>query len=413
MQNSYIKQKPPNLSMRYPRRGSFVAACSAVLSLAFGGASGATTMSGSLGDVHWTARNLIVGQTSTDTSAGGGDPRYFAAMPQYSGVASLIMSYQNGSFICSGSLLPDRVSLLSAAHCFTPSDTSGALLSTTAFFYGGTVPDTVVPFNPASTAVPVANVFLHPQYTGEVIDQHDIAVLRLADPAPSFATAYGLASVTDLTGLDFNTAGYGGRSNAGGSVGVNRQTGILRQGDNRYDFRFGDEDFNGGWADSQGLGLDLSITGLVFLADFDNGQSAQDSTCLVGAAFSLSGSKYCDLGRGASEANTAGGDSGGPQFDNDFNILSVTSFGLSFGTSFGDIDSELNSSWGEFSGFAPIYPNLSFIEANLNMPATPVPGPLPIGGVVVMLQLRRRLRRRLQQNITPSTHDDPCSPRQR
>lgn len=381
--------------MKRPRLGNLGLAISAALSLVFGGASEATTLSGSFAGSSWTARNLIVGQNSTGMTAIGGNPLYFAAMPQYSGVAALRITYQSGSFICSGSLLPDRVSLLSAAHCFTPDATSGPLLSTTAYFYGGADPDTIVPISPFSTAVPVANVFLHPQYTGAVIDQHDVAVLRLANPAPSFATAYGLSSATGLTSQNFNVAGYGRRSNTGGAVGANLGTGVLRQGDNRFDFRFGDADFKGGWA---GIVGDLSITGLVYLADFDNGLAAQDSACRVAAAqpFLLSGAKYCDLGRGASEASVAGGDSGGPQFDSEFNILSVTSFGLRFGTNFGDVDATLNSSWGEFGGYAPVYANLNFIQANLN----PVPGPLPISGVVVMLQLRRRLRRR--RSDTPS-----------
>ena len=49
--------------------------------------------SGSTGDLAWTAQSVIVGVTSTGTLASGGDPRYVAPMPQYSGVVSLIMDY--------------------------------------------------------------------------------------------------------------------------------------------------------------------------------------------------------------------------------------------------------------------------------------------------------------------------------
>jgi len=97
-------------------------------------------------------------------------------------------------------------------------------------------------------------------------------------------------------------------------------------------------------------------------------------------------------GRGALEASVAGGDSGGPQFDQDFNLLSVTSFGITFGSNFGDVVAGLNSSFGEFGGFAPVYVNRSFIEANM----VPVPGPLPLAGLPVVLGFSRRLRRRLQ-----------------
>jgi hypothetical protein len=166
--------------------------------------------------------------------------------------------------------------------------------------------------------------------------------------------------------------------------------GILRQGDNRLDFRLGDPNFGSAWATI--LGQPLSETGFTYLADFDNGLLAQDSSCKVAADLMLDGSKYCNLGRGPLEASVAGGDSGGPQFDADFNIISVTSFGLTFGTSFGDVSNTLNSSFGEFGGFAPVYYNRSFIEANM------VPGPLPIAGLPVLLGFSRRLRRRLQSN---------------
>lgn len=367
-------------------------ATSAALSLAFGGVAGARTVEGSFDDGtwSWTAQNLIVGQTSTATLATGGSPLYTAPMPQYSGVASLLLSYENGLFQCTGSLLPDRISLLSAAHCFNSDQQKGALLGTTAFFYGGNDPDTVVTANPLSTDIAVSQLFIHPEYTGEVIDQHDVAVLRLATEAPDFATSYGLGTAESLTGTPYTTTGYGARSSSGGSIGADLGVGILRQGDNSMDFRFGDPDFNGEWATI--LDQPLSVIGFTYLADFDNGQVAQDSSCKVAADFMLGGPKYCNLGQGLLEASVAGGDSGGPQFDADFNILSVTSFGITFGTAGGDVDNILNSSFGEFGGFAPVYVNRSFIEANM----VQVPGPLPLAGLPVVLGFSRRLRRRLQ-----------------
>ena len=109
---------------------------------------------GSAGNLSWTAQSVIVGVTSTGTLATGGDSRYVAPMPQYSGVVSLIMDYgPGGAFICSGTLLPDRQSILTAAHCVSDGAGTAGPLSTTAYFYGGSDPDTVVPFNPVSTAV--------------------------------------------------------------------------------------------------------------------------------------------------------------------------------------------------------------------------------------------------------------------
>ena len=168
-------------------------------------------------------------------------------MPQYSGVVSLIMNYATGSFICSGTLLPDRRSILTAAHCVSDGAGTAGPLSTTAYFYGGSDPDTFVPFDPLSTAVGVSQYFVHQDYTGQVIDQNDVAVLRLAAPAPDFAQSYDLfvavispGRISTWPAMD----GVGRTALGGAQFG----TGRLRQGDNRYDFRFGDSDFGGFWS---------------------------------------------------------------------------------------------------------------------------------------------------------------------
>lgn len=329
----------------------------------------ARTAGGTWNGVSWQATSTIVGGTSTATAAGGGNPIYFAQMPKYSGVVALIMDYGSlGRFICTGTLLPDRQSILTAAHCVTNGPTLDKPLSTTAYFYGGSDPDTIVPTSAASTPVSVVKYVVNSAYSGNVIDDNDIAVLWLDKPAPSFAASYGLYLGGDLTGQDFNVAGYGRRSDTGGAVGANLGTGRLRQGDNRFDFRLGDPDFAGEWADI--FGQPASELDYSFLSDFDNGKSVNDASCAVAAAFGLGGAKYCNLGRGATEVGVAGGDSGGPQFINGL-IAAVTSYGLTFGSGFGDVDNSLNSSWGEFSGFVPVYIHSAFIRgAMIPEPAT-------------------------------------------
>ena len=333
-------------------------------------ASPTRVASGSSHGYTWTAASTVVGQLSTGTLASGGSALYTAPMPQYSGVVSLIMTYAAGSFICSGTLLPDRQSILTAGHCVTDGPTLANPISTTAYFYAGSNPDTSVPFNPAATAVAVTQYFVNSGYTGQVIDHNDIAVLRLAAPAPSFAAAHELYAGTDLTSQSFNIAGYGARSNAGGSVGANLGTGRLRQGDNRYDFRLGDADFNGffnGFFDDPAL--PTAQVAYSYLSDFDNGVAARDASGLLAADFGLTGLKYNNLGGGATEVSVAGGDSGGPQFIGG-RVASVTSYGLSFGTGFGDLDENLNSSFGEFNGFVPVNIHAAFINASL----VPEPG---------------------------------------
>jgi len=358
--------------------------------------SASRTISGSSHGFTWTATSTIVGQTSTATLAGGGDPIYFAN-PSYSGVVSLIMNEgAAGTFICSGTLLNDRRSILTAGHCVSHGAGTDNPISTTAYFSTGATPDSVTYLDPASTAISVSQYFVNPDYTGEVIDQNDIAVLRLSQAAPDWAISYGLYDGGDLTGTDFNIAGYGARSDVGGAIGADLSPGRLRQGDNRYDFRLGDSDF-GGFFTPGFFGEDASTEiGYSYLSDFDNGLAANDTSCQLtteGLGFAPS-PKYCNLGLGSLEVGDAGGDSGGPEFV-DGMIASVTSYGLTFGSDFGDVDNDLNSSWGEFNGFVPTFLHMDFIKGSM------VGAPEPITWVQFILGFgliggASRSRRRLQ-----------------
>ena len=334
------------------------------------------TQSGSFGDLAWEATSKIVGVTSTATAAAGGDSRYFATAPKYSGTVALLMDYgpQVGVFICSGSLMSDRVSILTAAHCVSDGAGTAGPLSTRAFFYGGPGGQSADPdFLPTLNGVTrnVSGTIVNSAYTGFVIDQNDIAVLRLDRAAPSWATSYELSDFTDLTGVDFNVAGYGARSTIGGNFGNNAGTGRLRQGDNNMAWRVGDAVFDGRGYNIFGP---QSRTEFSYLADFDNGLAANDASCRLASAGNFTGlgiagtAKFCNLGRGASEVAVAGGDSGGPQFDQFGRIMSVTSYGISFGTAFGDIRGGLNSSFGEFSGYVPVYIHKDFIASAMAVP---------------------------------------------
>ena len=326
-----------------------------------------TTISGSHDGLSWTASNYVIGQTSTATIAGGGNPIYLGTDPKYRSTVGLLLNYgADGNYVCSGSLNASRNSIITAGHCVNIFGRKPDKV--TAYFYNPVTPDpnetpVYTPGAPNVTTVDISKVFLNPKYTGNVIDQNDIAVLRLAKTPPKFARGYELYTGGDLTGVDYNIAGYGRRSDTGGAVGVNLGTGRLRQGDNRYDLRLGDPDF-GGIFDSAFFGEPAGAqTDYSYLADFDNGLAANDASCGLAATFGapLSG-KYCNLGRGATEVSTAGGDSGGPQFVNG-QLASITSYGLTFGTFFspGDIDNLLNDSFGEFNGFVPIFLHRSFI----------------------------------------------------
>ncbi len=329
-------------------------------------ASPVRTASGSYRGIAWQARSVIVATGSTATLAGGGNPAYFASMPQYSGVVALVMTYGGVLYVCSGTLLPDRRSIVTAAHCV--SDGEGARPdATTAYFYGGPDPDTVVPFTTLGTPVAVSDYFVNTGYSGDVIDHNDIAVLRLVDEAPAFAASYDLydgGPDGTLTGKEVNLTGYGRRSSTGGAVGDNLDAGRLRQGDNRYAFRFGDADFSGFWDGAFGLGSNEEFS---YVADFDSDLAANDASCILAGEFGLGGGKYCNLGRGFMESTIAGGDSGGPDFIGG-RIASVNSYSLSFGSHYGDIDDLVNSTYGEFGGYVPVYRHLDFIRSHLVSP---------------------------------------------
>lgn len=344
-------------------------AFAATAAFAFGTASTAQAqrvIGGERNGLAWQAQNTIIGMTPTSDVAlpdtgGGGNPLFFPSANKR-GTVALIMEYSDGAFICSGSMVNAR-SIVTAAHCVSDGFGTANPLRTTAYFYDGDPNTRTV--RAGAVAIEITDYFVNSGYTGEVIDQNDIAVLRLASDAPDFANIYRLARENDLAGTQFNVAGYGGRSTIGGEFGANARTGFLREGDNTYDYRWGDAAFGGFFTDIIG-GENFFGTAQIdhsWVSDFDSGRAANDMSCRIAAAVGAPVGFGCSLGVGAREVGIAPGDSGGPGFING-RLASVNSYGLSFGTGFGDCRAGLNSSCGEFSGYVPIYLHRSFIAVN-------------------------------------------------
>ena len=242
---------------------------------------------------------------------------------------------------------------------------------------GNLAKDQRTPFQTGGTAIEVSKYIVSPDYTGEVIDQNDIAILRLKNGAPAGFKRYDLYDTTDLTGKQFNVAGYGTRSTVGGAAGnttpAGARTGYLREGDNRYDYAWGNPLFNGFFTNRDATGENFFGFANIessYVSDFDNGRAAQSQACRIANAIGqgpVCTGRFEDTGLGEREVGIAGGDSGGPGFI-DGKLASINSYGLTFGAAFGDFGGGLNSGWGEFSGYVPVYIHKNFIAGAMAVP---------------------------------------------
>jgi hypothetical protein len=368
--------------------------------LAFGPAmlAAQTTKTVTLGGDQFALTSQSLVSAAGDVNA---DSRYQTPVsPAYNGVASLQISTTAGLFICTGSLLNDGQTVLTAAHCL-----KGSI---------GTVTGIKVNFFPtvggAVEQIAATSWAANPNYSTHVIDENDVGVIHLASTPSANVTRYKLydGSLGSTVNSNFQFVGYGQRGSFGtgtGTAGNGAGFGLSfrRTGYNLFDVTLGDSRWNGFWNDPN------AAVGHVLLADFDNGTTginSNDGMCWIGrftGSFGF-GSSECNAGRGLDEAIVGGGDSGGPGFINGM-IASITSFGTTFGSyqnsGFPDpgfiLNSDgsknyLNSSFGEFAGFVDADYQSDWIESQMAAPE-PTTTVLMATGLIGIAGFARRRRK--------------------
>jgi len=246
----------------------------------------------------------------------------------HAGIVRLDITVPQGTALCTGTLLPNRSHVLTAAHCVDLAISPSAV---DALFE--------LPGGPEQRTS--SDIFIHPSYNGDLSNGFDIAVVELSSIAPITASLFDIyrgANEIDTVGGKF---GYG-ISGQGIEDPLNFPAGTKRNGENRYEI-FLDADFD------------------ILMYDFDSGSPSNNTIALIGGS--------SDLGEGNDEVMTAPGDSGGPTFKNNL-IAGVTSFRATAGT--GDSVSGLNSSFGELGGDTRVSMFASWIDLVIDItPSTP------------------------------------------
>jgi len=273
-----------------------------------------------------------------------------------------VVEISSGVGTCSGVLLDDNQSILTAAHCIDPNyvpNFSTFLPSSVSVYFSypncAAIPGAVYPYCGMPQGILVSSVsdfFIDPGWHadgGQIAEGNDLAVLRLPSAAPAFASGYQLfngGAIDPNNPIDVVGAGIGGK---GAIDPTNYPAGaVMRQGESNY----------------------LATCNLIF-----PGQCSSD---VLLAAFYASATV-------SNQVEIAGGDSGGPSFYNG-QLVGIHEFG-DCDPSDCEINSATTSLWGDtYVGGA----NALWIEST----ETPEPAPavvLAIGLAGILLAGRRRV----------------------
>lgn len=271
------------------------------------------------------------------------DSTYRELAAQYPSAGRLLFAiddtFQGTVALCSGVLItPDFV--LTAAHCIDETARPSVLFTVEGQDYVGT------------------RQIIHPQYTGNISDGFDIALVQLDRSVVGVAPApiYTGSNEVGQTGV---SVGFG-RSGVG-STGATTAAGIERAGQHTID-------------SSQGF---FGPDGQFLLSDFDDPNNS-DGLNAFGSTVPL------DL-----EYAVAGGDSGGGLFLNDGGtdfVAGIGSFIGAFGGSAGD--GSPNSSYSDISGFSRVSAFTDFINSTIPEPGSAMV--LAVAGLGLLSRHRRR-----------------------
>ena len=250
-----------------------------------------------------------------------------------------------GGYYGTGALLFDGRAILTAAHLFEQRTGSTSVTFET---------------SAGTQTVSVTKVLRHPGYDAD--SNNDLAIVWLSGSAPLAANRYDIYRDSDELGLPFTLVGYGQTGTGStGAISTDTFNPLRIKAANQFD------------ADAATLKSYLGsgmawtpLAGTQLVADFDNGSTTNDTLGRLVYRY--------DLGLGLNEGLIAPGDSGGPAFLGE-RIAGVASYTTSLSTSRvdPDIDTSLNSSFGEIAAWQRVSAYQQWIDQSLraNYPNAP------------------------------------------
>ena len=263
------------------------------------------------------------------------DARYRTVIGEgYDGVVKV----SSGNYYGTGVLLYTGLAGLTAAHLFK----------------GQINPSVSITFQTSAgtQAVSANSAAIHPDYDS-INSNNDLAIVWLNASAPTAANRYNLYRNSDEIGQNITMVGYGktGTGQTGSTIENNNNTRIQAQNTFEADASAFKVSLGSGIAWTPLLGTQL-------VADFDNGNSANDA---LGRLLGI-----VNTGLGQDEGLVAPGDSGGPAFINN-KIAGIASYtaSLSIGYIHPDVDSPTNSSFGEIAAWQRVSNYQQWIDQSI------------------------------------------------